>query len=180
MDYLCLELVNSSWYITHKLFIDPMKDSKWLLLLAKKWNMNGLKPPSTLEIELLIRQRAVITALFRKLIEETTLEASDISAINDYMKDIAYKKKLLLSEDTYQLTIMPNSLTWDWFMAEVAASFALLYSSDYRKFLKICENPDCGWYFIDESKNHNRKWCDDTCSTLMKVRRFRQKQKALS
>lgn len=179
MDYLCLEFVNSSWYINHKLFIDPMKDNKWLLLLAKKWNITGLKPPSTLEIEFLVEQRTVITELSHKLVKGGNLEASDISSINNYMKNIEYKKKLLLKEDTCQLVITPNSLSWDWFMAEVAASFALLYTSDYRRFLKICENPDCGWYFIDESKNHNRKWCDDTCSTLMKVRRFRQKQKAL-
>jgi len=66
---------------------------------------------------------------------------------------------------------------WSWFMAEVAASFARLCSSEAVRRLKTCQNPECGWFFLDESKSGNRKWCDETCATLMKVRRFRQKQK---
>lgn len=180
MDYLCLDMVNSSWYITHKLFADPMKDNKWIIYLADKWNMKGLTPPTPSELQLLMKQRSEISELFARLIKGSVLDASDITLINSYMKNIDYKKKFLLSEDKYQLSITPNHPLWNWFMAEVAASFALLCSSDYCNHLKICGNPDCGWYFLDESKSHNRKWCDDTCSTLMKVRRFRQKQKDLS
>jgi predicted RNA-binding Zn ribbon-like protein len=179
MDFLCLDLVNSSWYITHKLFADPMKDSKWMIYLAEKWNIKGLTPPSPSELQLLMSQRSETSELFAKLGKGMVLNASDVSIINSYMKDLAYKKKFLLMKDKYQLSIIPNHPNWDWFMAEVAASFALLCSTDYSNYLKVCENPDCGWYFIDESKSHNRKWCDDTCSTLMKVRRFRQKQKEL-
>ncbi|TMC65135.1 MAG: CGNR zinc finger domain-containing protein [Chloroflexota bacterium] len=36
-----------------------------------------------------------------------------------------------------------------------------------------CENPDCRWVYYDESANQNRRWCEDSCANLMRVRRFR-------
>lgn len=177
MDYLCLDIVNSSWYITHKLFADPLKDSKWIISLADKWNIKGLTPPTPHELELLLKQRNEISELLAKLVKGLGLKNSDLALINRYMNSIDYKKNFQLIEGRYQLSISPLKPQWDLFLSEIAASFALLCSSDYCKHLKICENPDCGWYFLDESKSHNRKWCDDTCSTLMKVRRFRQRQK---
>lgn len=177
MNYLCLDIANSSWYITHKLFADPLKDSNWIIYLADKWNIKGLTPPGDEELLLLLKQRSEITELLTKLVKGMTLDISDFSLINSYMKSINYKKKFQITRNKYELLISPEKLHWDWFMAEAAASFSNLCSSDYLKLLKVCQNPDCGWFFIDESKRHNRKWCDDTCSSLMKVRRFRQRQK---
>lgn len=177
MDYLCLEFVNSAWYISHKLFADPIQDGNWMLQLAGKWNMNGLNPPTSKELQLLIKQRNEITNLFSKLVNGSSLDPLDLTLLNTYMENIDYKKKLLHKDTIYEFCVTPSKLNWEWFMSEVAASFSAMYSSNYLSLIKICKNPDCGWHFLDESKNHNRKWCDDTCSTLMKVRRFRQKQK---
>ncbi|EFH81869.1 CGNR zinc finger domain-containing protein [Ktedonobacter racemifer] len=30
----------------------------------------------------------------------------------------------------------------------------------------------------DESPNHTRRWCEDTCANMMRVRRFREKKRA--
>ncbi|WP_442913751.1 CGNR zinc finger domain-containing protein [Lacrimispora sp.] len=62
-------------------------------------------------------------------------------------------------------------------MLSAAASFSTLISSEAVNHLKTCQNPECGWFFLDESKRENRKWCSDTCATLMKDRRFRERQK---
>lgn len=43
--------------------------------------------------------------------------------------------------------------------------------------LKFCDAHDCGWLFIDASRNRSRRWCDMAdCGNRAKVRRFRQKQ----
>jgi hypothetical protein len=39
MDFLCLEFANSSWYITHRTYSDPLKDKGWLKGLAGKFGM---------------------------------------------------------------------------------------------------------------------------------------------
>jgi predicted RNA-binding Zn ribbon-like protein len=105
------------------------------------------------------------------------LVKADIDLINNYMIGTSFYRQLQSEEGCYRLYDIPEAHIWSWFMAEVAASLSRLCSSDAVKSLRICQNPKCGWFFVDESKSKNRKWCDDTCATLMKVRRFRQKQK---
>lgn len=51
----------------------------------------------------------------------------------------------------------------------------LLTSSDLDK-LGQCGGENCGWMFLDTSRNHGRQWCDmQDCGNRAKVRRFRQK-----
>lgn len=43
--------------------------------------------------------------------------------------------------------------------------------------LKECPGDDCGWLFLDTSKNRSRQWCSmKTCGNTAKVKRFRQKR----
>jgi len=45
--------------------------------------------------------------------------------------------------------------------------------------IKICPADDCGWLFLDVSKNRSRQWCSmTTCGNAAKVRRFRQRKAA--
>jgi predicted RNA-binding Zn ribbon-like protein len=45
--------------------------------------------------------------------------------------------------------------------------------------LKECSSDDCGWLFLDTSKNHSRQWCSmKVCGNVSKVRRFRDKNRA--
>ena len=177
MDILCLEFVNSSWYITHKLFTDPLKDSEWLIKLADKWEIKSLQAPSEYQLSELIEIRSEFAKLLRKTIDEDRLKKEEIEKVNSYMTGAKFYRQLQVDKDTYKLCDIAEAANWSWFMAEVAASFSRFYSSEAASGLKMCQNPDCGWFFVDESKSGNRKWCDDTCATLMKVRRFRQKQK---
>ncbi|RDZ26433.1 CGNR zinc finger domain-containing protein [Lysobacter silvisoli] len=42
--------------------------------------------------------------------------------------------------------------------------------------LRICDGHDCGWVFIDTSKNGRRRWCDmATCGNVAKARRHQQR-----
>jgi predicted RNA-binding Zn ribbon-like protein len=42
---------------------------------------------------------------------------------------------------------------------------------------RACAADDCGWWFLDETKNHSRRWCDmKLCGNRAKVRRFRARE----
>jgi predicted RNA-binding Zn ribbon-like protein len=42
--------------------------------------------------------------------------------------------------------------------------------------VRACAAGDCGWWFLDDTKNRSRKWCDMTlCGNRAKMRRFRSK-----
>ena len=43
----------------------------------------------------------------------------------------------------------------------------------------MCANSDCGWLFIDMSRNKSRRWCDmKDCGNRAKGKRFYRKKKA--
>jgi predicted RNA-binding Zn ribbon-like protein len=43
--------------------------------------------------------------------------------------------------------------------------------------VRECANHDCGWLFLDLSRNRSRKWCDmSSCGNRAKVRRFRERE----
>jgi len=60
----------------------------------------------------------------------------------------------------------------------VARSAAELLTSDEVRRVKLCEGDDCGWLFVDASRNRSRRWCDMSgCGNLAKVRRFRARHR---
>jgi predicted RNA-binding Zn ribbon-like protein len=42
--------------------------------------------------------------------------------------------------------------------------------------VRACAASDCGWWFLDDTKNRSRRWCDmKLCGNREKLRRFRRK-----
>jgi predicted RNA-binding Zn ribbon-like protein len=53
----------------------------------------------------------------------------------------------------------------------VWSAASLLVSGDARR-IRICGGPDCGWMYVDRSRNRLRRWCQmETCGTREKSRR---------
>jgi len=62
----------------------------------------------------------------------------------------------------------------------IARDAAELLSSDHLEFVRACASKTCEWLFLDESKNHRRRWCDMTkCGNRAKVKRFYLRQKKM-
>lgn len=54
----------------------------------------------------------------------------------------------------------------------VAWSAARLLTSDDVTRIRRCGGIDCGWYYVDRSRNGLRRWCEmETCGTVMKSHR---------
>lgn len=59
---------------------------------------------------------------------------------------------------------------------EVARAAGRLVLSPRLARLRSCAADTCGWWFVDDTKNRSRRWCDmKICGNREKVRRFRQK-----
>jgi predicted RNA-binding Zn ribbon-like protein len=55
-------------------------------------------------------------------------------------------------------------------------SAASLLVSDESSQIRICGGPDCGWMYVDRSRNGLRRWCQmETCGTREKSRRRYQR-----
>jgi predicted RNA-binding Zn ribbon-like protein len=65
-----------------------------------------------------------------------------------------------------------DSLLWP-----VIWSAAQLLTSDEVTRIHACAAPDCGWMYVDRSRNGLRRWCQmETCGTRAKSRRRYQKR----
>ncbi|HTI54179.1 MAG TPA: ABATE domain-containing protein [Verrucomicrobiae bacterium] len=61
----------------------------------------------------------------------------------------------------------------------VARSAAELLTSDDITFVRECAGYDCGWLFMDTTKNRSRRWCDmRTCGNRAKSRRHYERRRA--
>ena len=59
----------------------------------------------------------------------------------------------------------------------VVSSAVELLTSPKLERLRRCGSETCYWLFIDETKNHSRRWCEmASCGNRMKVRRHRARQ----
>jgi predicted RNA-binding Zn ribbon-like protein len=82
----------------------------------------------------------------------------------------------VLSRQRYRLTasgrLRPEGHGWSALIGDL-----LVLLGDARVLadrLKRCANRDCGWVFVDTSKNRSRQWCEmRTCGNRANVRRFR-------
>ncbi len=65
----------------------------------------------------------------------------------------------------------PAGILW-----QIALSASELLTSGSLHKVKECAGEDCGWLFLDTSKNGSRQWCSmKDCGNLVKVRKFREK-----
>lgn len=45
--------------------------------------------------------------------------------------------------------------------------------------LGLCANPQCGWMFLDSTRNHSRRWCSmQDCGSRAKAKRYYRRRKA--
>ncbi|NJM81353.1 MAG: hypothetical protein HC844_01690 [Tabrizicola sp.] len=66
-------------------------------------------------------------------------------------------------------------------LLDMIATSALALLSDPREMdrIKLCPGDDCGWLFLDETRNARRKWCMmETCGNRAKAARHYAKSRA--
>ncbi len=80
-----------------------------------------------------------------------------------------------------------GGFAWQWNIDEdqlgwmlwpiIYAAAELLLSPELKK-VKQCSSPDCGWLFLDTSKNHTRRWCSmEGCGNRAKARSHYQRKR---
>ncbi|HXY41711.1 MAG TPA: CGNR zinc finger domain-containing protein [Vicinamibacteria bacterium] len=92
-------------------------------------------------------------------------------------------RELRRARESERLVRGPGRLTWSTHVADARlesvldpvrrAASALLTSAELPR-LRQCSGQDCGWLFLDRSRNRSRHWCTmQDCGNRTKVRRFR-------
>jgi predicted RNA-binding Zn ribbon-like protein len=65
----------------------------------------------------------------------------------------------------------PDRVLW-----EIARAASRLLTSPSLARVRPCAADTCGWWFLDDSKNASRRWCDmKICGNREKIKRFRER-----
>jgi len=171
-----LEFINSGWYNQHERFIEVLKDDAFIKEYCEKWEL-PVPEFNDHSVTKLLHVRKELQRIALKVCHDQTLLPEDFDMINSYLSLGVYRQELVMENESFQINTIPKSSALDWLIYKIAFSFVDLIVHYRLDNLKECENPDCDWIFYDTSKNHSRKWCENKCASLIKVRRFREVQK---
>ena len=179
MDIAAIDLINSDWhdYRGSGRRIDRLDDPAWLASFLSRWGFDGAGAPGK-DVRASLKS---LRALLRRIVEAVSKgaqpSAGDLQQFNRVLSSAPAVRQLVSTASGFSLESAPVEKGWDWVRAEIAWGLAeTLAQGDPSRF-KICQNPDCLWVFYDESKNRSRRWCEDTCGNLLKVRRFRERHR---
>ncbi len=177
MKELCLDFLNTRWYLTHKLHQEILTDPALLKEFLGTRRLRVDISPSCETMESLLELRTFLAKVLEDYTKESLISCEAIKRINHCLAISACTRAVEQGEHGIRVTIQPLSFDWNWVIAEITTSFVHLIEHGNKERIKICENPDCQWFFYDETKSRTKRWCDDKCASLMKVRKFRAKQK---
>ena len=122
--------------------------------------------------------RDAIYRAFSASIDHRHAGGEDLALISDVMIE-GWKHKRLAAIGRRYLWLMKQeegikleSVLWP-----IAHSASDLLTSDRLKRVRMCEAETCAWLFVDESRNHSRRWCDmKVCGNREKARRHYQRE----
>jgi predicted RNA-binding Zn ribbon-like protein len=125
-----------------------------------------------------IEVREAIFRIFYSIMHESTPDTTDISLFNSELGQ-AMSKACVVDKD--------DGFVWSWnaqandlqrLLWPIVRSTADLLTSKAFSSMRICAADDCGWLFLDTSKNKSRRWCDmKSCGNRVKVNRHYERKK---
>ncbi|MBI1750081.1 MAG: ABATE domain-containing protein [Acidobacteria bacterium] len=122
--------------------------------------------------------RETIYCIFSAVASGSRPKAAELDALNSTLPAFLANSRVVPSQRGFALQCTAGSSTLDRMLWAVSRStFDLLLRGDLQR-VRECAAENCGWLFVDNTKNHRRRWCDTrTCGNRDKVRRFRQRWK---
>lgn len=121
--------------------------------------------------------REALYRIFKSVVESWPSNAADVDVL---------RRELGISRIHERLTSSTGVFVWNWeeepdaldrVLWPVAKSAAELLTSGDLARVRQCGGDECGWMFLDTSRNRSRQWCDmKDCGNRSKVRRFRERR----
>lgn len=181
MELLCLEFVNSQFRdFRGRWERDDLRQPEWLARFLAKWHLQVAQPVDEKIMAELVALRALLIRIVTALNTPEGVDARDLAALNALLGKTTFHYQVERIDQELHMASQPLQQDWNWVQNEIIADFLTLLADYDTLRLKVCENPNCRWIFYDETKSRTRRYCTiDKCANLMKVRRFRARQKNL-
>jgi predicted RNA-binding Zn ribbon-like protein len=180
MDHdIWIDLLNSDWH-DHRgtgAREDRLDNPSWLERYLSRWGLDvGGVPGDRVRLGFR-RLRETMRAVIDRTVARKKVPAAEWDHLNAYLERVPYIRQVRIKVSKAELVEAPIGDKLEIALAAVAGSFAESIAREDLSRLKACQNKDCLWVFMDASRNRSRRWCEDTCGNLMKVRRYRERHR---
>lgn len=123
-----------------------------------------------------IRAREVLYRLFSKIAANVTPDPATVNEFNALLSECFGKIQLSISSADATPNFYNESLSLDEPVRVIMKSAYDILTNEPFKRLKEC--PNCGWLFVDRTKNGKRRWCDmEVCGSRDKAKRYYHRKK---
>lgn len=122
--------------------------------------------------------REAMHRIFLKVLAHRAPAPSDTAILSEEYARALRHRMLHYSDAGFQWEFRPAATEPDSMLWPVVLSGAELLVSGNLSRLRECPGRNCGWLFLDESRNGRRHWCSmRTCGNREKIRRFRRRHR---
>ncbi len=189
----CLDFTNTvTWLPDGALTSDRIASYGDLLAWAREGGVIGEREHAALAAEARRHPVATSRVLARALAARRTIHSLFTSRARGETPAPADVRRFdeLLREALGHLRVAPGAEGYAWSWREEARDLARVLwpviwsaarelTSSESRWVRSCANERCGWLFIDESRNRNRRWCDmRDCGSRAKARRHYARRKS--
>lgn len=144
------------------------KEAKQLIQKASK---HPLKAKTVLNEAVLFRE--TLYRIFSSIFEKKAPGKKDLALFNKSFSKTMVRMKIIHSGFGFKWESESPKDSLDGFLIAITRTAADLLVSESLTRVKRCTDSNCGWLFLDTSKNRSRRWCDMTdCGNRAKANRF--------
>ena len=128
---------------------------------------------ATATLQCAMNLREALYRICEKVVEEAMPEESDLLILDSVLSQGMAQARILAEGDGFRWGWEAQGEVLESVLWVVARSAADLLTSELRHAVRMCGAADCGWLFMDTSKNHSRRWCNmKRCGNRAKARRY--------
>ena len=118
--------------------------------------------------------RFALWSLVSSLQQRKPGKPGDLSVINEWMRRLALSEHIAVKHGKVEFVPSRNVSALELIGLRVTAAALALLRNPPAGRIKTCPGENCGWKFVDQSKNRSRRWCDmAVCGNVAKAREYR-------
>ncbi len=122
--------------------------------------------------------KALREAIARILERSAPRKSTDLTLLNEMLAHAPIRSAIVAADGEYRWAHEGNEVLLERPLWPVLWDAADLLASDRREWVRSCGDPECGWMFLDLSRNATRRWCSmEGCGNRAKARRHYQRRR---
>jgi predicted RNA-binding Zn ribbon-like protein len=132
-------------------------------------------------LERAIKLREALYRIFSAVASSRSPQPADLAILNAAVAEALASLHIMAAGDGFAWVWARGEEVLDRVLWPVALAAADLLTSSARRAVRKCAATNCGWLFLDTTRNRSRRWCDmKVCGNRAKARRHYERKKNAS